>query len=71
MSHASRKHRRDLAAGRIARSSDVVEGNRGRRNRARLLRVVPGQPVSGAVDPQALAAELAHLVELARRGFST
>jgi hypothetical protein len=71
MSHASRKHRRDLAAGRMARSSDVAGGKRGTRNKARLLRVIPGQPVAGDVDPQALAAELAHLVELARRGFST
>jgi hypothetical protein len=63
----SRAHRRDTAAGRLARSGAVAQGRRGGRSNMRLLPVVPGQPVDDDVDPRALLAELARLVEFERR----
>jgi hypothetical protein len=68
----NRKNRRSLRRGDAIRQSDLHSGkDRGKKGAGKLLPLLADQPATGPVDPHALAAELARLAELARRGFST
>ena len=71
MSHR-RRNRRHLRDGTARRASDCTNGGGRRGERSALLPAIPGTaPTYGPVDAQALAADLARLAALARRGWCT